>query len=105
MPAMFMVRRMITDDRHIGMMCRRMTRVLDAPWSCTATTKSALRSGSVSARASRAIGGHAVSAMAITACSSPGPRAAMNANARTRLGKEMKMSVMRMNRLSTQPPK
>ncbi|MNE72924.1 hypothetical protein D3C80_1689040 [compost metagenome] len=82
-----------------------MIRVGEAPCSSTATTKSALRNDSVSARARRAIGGHEVSAMATTACSRPGPRAAMNASARTRLGKEMKISVMRMKTVSTTPPK
>ncbi|MNT87635.1 hypothetical protein D3C72_2280780 [compost metagenome] len=100
-----MVRRMITDDRHIGTMWRRMMRLEEAPCSSTATTKSALRSDRVSARARRAIGGQEVSAMATTACSRPGPSAAMNARASTRLGNEMKMSVMRMNTVSTMPPK
>ncbi|MNQ92707.1 hypothetical protein D3C85_1081390 [compost metagenome] len=43
--------------------------------------------------------------MAITTCSSPGPSAATNASASTRLGNEIKISVTRISTASTLPPK
>ncbi|MCY1244082.1 hypothetical protein D9M72_571350 [compost metagenome] len=86
-------------------MWRNKIRPMPAPCSSAATTKSALRKVRVSARARRAIGGQTVRAMAMTAFSMPGPRLAEKARARTRLGKERKISVIRINTISTHPPR
>jgi len=55
------------EGTHSGMMCRATMRLADAPVRRCAEMKSARLMASVSARASRANGGHEVSAMAITA--------------------------------------
>ena len=55
-----------------------------------------LRRLSASARASRAIGGHAVSEIAMMALVMPGPRAAAKPSARMRPGNDRKMSVIRI---------
>ncbi|MCY1247558.1 hypothetical protein D9M72_609020 [compost metagenome] len=58
-----------------------------------------------SARASRAIGGQEVSAMAMMALLRLGPNAATKASDRMRLGNDRKMSVMRIITVSTLPPR
>ena len=67
--------------------------------------KSLRRIVSVSARATRAYGGQAVKAMAMTAFSMPGPRAETKASARISRGKARKTSVTRISTVSTQPPR
>jgi hypothetical protein len=76
-----------------------------APWSRTAAMKSAFRRLSVSARARRAIGGQAVSEIAMMALVMPGPSAAANPSASTNPGNDRKMSVTRISTSSTIPPK
>ncbi|MNW11883.1 hypothetical protein D3C71_2094330 [compost metagenome] len=58
-----------------------------------------------SARARRAIGGHEVKAMAMIALLRLGPSAATKASDRMRLGKDRKISVMRIITVSNLPPR
>ena len=104
-PAIFNVMRTMTEGRHMGRMWRAIIRADEAPWRRTAAMKSACRRLKASARASLAMGGHAVSEIAMMALVIPGPRAAAKPSARMRPGNDRKMSVTRMRISSTAPPR
>ena len=74
-PAMSRPTRTISDEVQSGTTWPSTIRSGPAPWRRIAAMKSLRRIVSVSARATRAYGGQAVKAMAMTAFSMPGPSA------------------------------